>query len=465
MSQVVKIRRMSFRGASAYLGQNGDREMYSGNPDKVAKWLSDGYRTRFNQLRSMRSKYVYNNGSRLFDAEGSPLLTPIGSVVTDITDKQAREQYPHLAGIPSMVLQHPNKMEPVEWFAATKRRKTLIKKGKPGGSMPRFRSRKRSDATFACWYNKGTNAVLHRTGRKSGMLVIRGQNPKDHRGGRSEIKWSLRIHVILSQKIRDYTSVVVNLDKRSVTFINEAPAVDRSNAVGSAGMDRGVAHQAVLSDGTFFDLPKDALKHADNRVKFIQKRMAKSRRVAEREGRDARDGTRYKEMKRRLNKASSRRSRIRMDATHKTSHAIASRYEVVVAEALAVQTMTRKAKGKGSAAKRGLNREILNSNWSALLSQLQYKTGGNVHVVNPAYTSQRCSSCGHIASENRESQSEFRCVDCGFKCNADVNAAKNIEAQHFQGWAIPAWSKGKTVEAQASSAPALKRKLHVPSSS
>ena len=49
-----------------------------------------------------------------------------------------------------------------------------------------------------------------------------------------------------------------------------------------------------------------------------------------------------------------------------------------------------------------------------------------VKYINPHYTSQRCSECGHIADENRKSQSEFECVSCGFKTNADFNAARNI---------------------------------------
>jgi putative transposase len=48
----------------------------------------------------------------------------------------------------------------------------------------------------------------------------------------------------------------------------------------------------------------------------------------------------------------------------------------------------------------------------------------------PAYTSQRCSACGHTARESRESQAAFRCVACGFAGNADVNAARNIAAGH-----------------------------------
>jgi putative transposase len=46
------------------------------------------------------------------------------------------------------------------------------------------------------------------------------------------------------------------------------------------------------------------------------------------------------------------------------------------------------------------------------------------------FTSQRCSACGRVDRKSRESQADFRCTTCGFTCNADVNAAKNIAAGH-----------------------------------
>ena len=58
-----------------------------------------------------------------------------------------------------------------------------------------------------------------------------------------------------------------------------------------------------------------------------------------------------------------------------------------------------------------------------------HEVGVPIYCVNSAYTSQRCSACGHVARENRLSQAEFRCVQCGHAENADSNAAKNIAAR------------------------------------
>jgi transposase len=66
----------------------------------------------------------------------------------------------------------------------------------------------------------------------------------------------------------------------------------------------------------------------------------------------------------------------------------------------------------------------------ATIRRLQDKADGRVQMVRPAYTSQQCSACGHIAAGSRESQALFRCVACGYTLNADVNAARNIAAGH-----------------------------------
>lgn len=49
-----------------------------------------------------------------------------------------------------------------------------------------------------------------------------------------------------------------------------------------------------------------------------------------------------------------------------------------------------------------------------------------VSTVQASYTSKMCPMCGCIEDENRPNQETFECVECGYKDNADFNAAKNI---------------------------------------
>ena len=112
------------------------------------------------------------------------------------------------------------------------------------------------------------------------------------------------------------------------------------------------------------------------------------------------------------------------------------RFDVIRVEDLKIRNMTRSAKGtverpgRGVRAKAGLNRGISRSGWGLLVRRLEDKAPGRVEKINPAFTSQRCSACGHVDGRSRESQARFRCTACGYAGNADVNAARNIAAGH-----------------------------------
>ena len=67
-----------------------------------------------------------------------------------------------------------------------------------------------------------------------------------------------------------------------------------------------------------------------------------------------------------------------------------------------------------------------------LQTKIEYKAkehGIKVVKIDPRYTSQRCSRCGHIDSKNRPTQERFCCTACGFSSNADFNASQNISTK------------------------------------
>ena len=77
---------------------------------------------------------------------------------------------------------------------------------------------------------------------------------------------------------------------------------------------------------------------------------------------------------------------------------------------------------------RRMNRLLTNCGRGAVarkLAEFEARLGIVVHQVDPAYTSQTCSSCGYVASTNRKDQT-FRCRFCGTRMHADVNGARNI---------------------------------------
>ncbi|MDP3333582.1 MAG: transposase [Methylococcaceae bacterium] len=84
------------------------------------------------------------------------------------------------------------------------------------------------------------------------------------------------------------------------------------------------------------------------------------------------------------------------------------------------------------AQKSGLNKAILDQGWSMFSAMLEYKQSWNSGVVIrvPAqYTSQTCPCCHHVAKENRLTQAEFVCVECGLCENADLVRAINVLAK------------------------------------
>jgi putative transposase len=190
------------------------------------------------------------------------------------------------------------------------------------------------------------------------------------------------------------------------------------------GIDRGVAVSAALSTGGLLHAPGLSRGEA-SRLKVLQQRLARAERGSHRRART----------KLAIAKLKARETDRRKDWIEKATTDIARRFDTIRIEALEVGVMTRSARGtverpgRRVAQKRSLNRGIRRSGWGLLAARLQHKACGRVEQVPAAYTSQRCSACGHVAPENRKSQAVFECESCNTgPCNADVNAARNIAA-------------------------------------
>ncbi len=190
------------------------------------------------------------------------------------------------------------------------------------------------------------------------------------------------------------------------------------------GIDRGVAVSAALSTGELLHAPSLTRGEA-RRVRVLQRRLARAGHGSKRRART----------KLALAKLTARETDRRKDWVEQATTDIARRFDTIRIEALDVPAMTRSARGTVEqpgvrvAQKRGLNRAIRRSGWGLLAARLQHKAYGRVEQIPAAYTSQRCSACGHVAPGNRQSQAVFQCEACtAGPCHADVNAARNIAA-------------------------------------
>jgi putative transposase len=190
------------------------------------------------------------------------------------------------------------------------------------------------------------------------------------------------------------------------------------------GIDRGVTVATALSTGELLNVP-GLTRGESKRLKALQQRLARRKRGSHRR----------EKTKRAIAKLKARERDRRKDWVEKTTTDLARRFDVIRVEDLDIRKMTRSARGTVEqpgtrvAQKRGLNRAIGRSGWGQLVTRLQHKACGRVERVQAAYTSQRCSACGHVAPGNRKSQAIFECQACNAgRCNADVNAARNIAA-------------------------------------
>ena len=209
-----------------------------------------------------------------------------------------------------------------------------------------------------------------------------------------------------------------------IAFALKVAIEDRPTPEAAIGIDRGVVIPYALSTGDCVHLPQTMARRED----LIRRR-------AKRLSRQVRGSKRYAQTRRRIARLKARNAACRAHAAHVLSRRLVRGYGMVAIEDLKIRNMTACARGtvkepgRNVAQKAGLNRSILNVGWHALERMLAYKleeTGGLLVKVPAPNTSRTCARCGHVATESRESQAEFRCVACGAEDNADVNAAKVI---------------------------------------
>ena len=197
------------------------------------------------------------------------------------------------------------------------------------------------------------------------------------------------------------------------------------------GGDRGVAKPLMTSDGQEFDLKpiqKKRIKKTRRQRQQWQRRAARRKKSSKNQKKAYRKVTRYQQYEK----------NVRQDYAHQTSHHLVAddAYDLYVFEDLKIQNMTKHPKTKTDAqgrflpnkasAKAGLNRAILSSAWGQVVEFTRYKAlraSKLVIVIPPPYSSQECATCGHKNPDNRCSQAEFVCQDCGHTDNADHNAA------------------------------------------
>lgn len=193
------------------------------------------------------------------------------------------------------------------------------------------------------------------------------------------------------------------------------------------GVDRGIVELAYLSDGKRYS-PANSYRCYQEKLAHAQRQLKRKKKFSEN----------WKRQQKKIAKIHHKIAQIRKDRLHWISNRISQNHAMIVLEDLKVCNMSKSAKGtlespgKNVKAKSGLNKSILDQGWSMFASMLEYKqqwNGGDVLYVDPKHTSQTCPACGHVSKENRTTQADFSCTECGYENNADYVGALNIRAR------------------------------------
>lgn len=196
-----------------------------------------------------------------------------------------------------------------------------------------------------------------------------------------------------------------------ISFEKDIEDIPRSGKC--VGIDRGLRKIAVTSTNKFY--------HGGH-IRKICQRYDKIRNALKSAG--------TKSAKRHLGRLRGKEQRFKADANHCISKQIIA--DLDQGDTIILENLTgirKKRRGKK------LNKEINSWGFYQLEQFLTYKgqaKGISIEYVDPRYTSQRCSKCGHTHKRNRKSQGSFECRECGFSLNADLNAARNIVLKHLR---------------------------------
>jgi len=274
------------------------------------------------------------------------------------------------------------------------------------------------------WGGTHKRPTWRKRGRHEGFRVTDGHGIRiEQLNRRWSRAWIPRVGWVKFRRTRpvpDARSFRVTLDAAGrwhIAFAAIPVPIDAPGNFEVVGVDRGVAVTLAYSDGTMLHAPRPASLRTAARALSRCERASNRRRKA----------------KTRLARVHARNADRRRDFIEKTTTDLVRRFDRIRIENLRIPSMTRSARGTIEApgrnvrAKAGLNRSIMAGGWGMFATRLEDKAPGRVEKVNPAYTSQTCAACGLVDARNRESQA-FRCVGCGHRAHADVNAAINIAA-------------------------------------
>jgi len=218
---------------------------------------------------------------------------------------------------------------------------------------------------------------------------------------------SIKKHRQMQGEIKTLTIKKMPSGKWFAIFTTETELVAPCRKIGPViGVDLGVEHFACLSNGEAIENPRH-LRQAEKRLKKTHQQLSGKKK----------GGKNRQKAKHRVAIAYERLTNKRLDFLHKTSRKLVNSYSFLALENLNVAGL---AGGY-------LAKSVLDCSWAEFVSMIRYKAEEaccEIVLVDPANTSQRCSSCGLIRKKSLAER--WHSCPCGASMHRDLNAAINI---------------------------------------
>lgn len=258
---------------------------------------------------------------------------------------------------------------------------------KPG--FPRFRGRYRFDSFGLQLLGNGFKL----DGRRLKLTGI----------GRVAVRW----HRPIEGKIKT-VRITRRADGWYACFACEAEGKRLEPTGQAVGIDVGITSLITTSDGEKVDHPH-FYREGQRRLRVIGRSVARKKK----------GGTNRRKAVLTLKRHHQRVSNQRQDFLRKLAGSLVARYDFIAMEDLKIANMVRN---------RHLSKGILDAGWGYLVQQLTFKAaeaGRDLALVDPAYTSKRCSGCGEVFPDLTLAVRHVNCA-CGLSMDRDLNAAINI---------------------------------------
>lgn len=224
------------------------------------------------------------------------------------------------------------------------------------------------------------------------------------------IRWSRTL-----PKGAKLTTVTVSKDAAGRYFVSmlcDDSVSAKPQAAGRVGIDLGLTHFAILSNGEKIAAPNTFRKN-EAKLAQLQRRLAKKQKGSARRAK----------AKLKVARMHAKTADARRDFLHKLSTRLINENQVIAIESLAVSNMQKN---------RCLSKSIADASWSEFVRQLEYKAhwyGRTLVGIDRWYpSSKRCSDCGYTVAKLPLSVREWTCPECGSIHDRDINAARNVLA-------------------------------------